>query len=154
MELDPAILEKGTDLLLKQLQELIAQSPDLGTIHNAFQAYSTNRYSLGSSANTVESGGKGDLGIDFYSSRDRRYVVGQCKVPAQDYLEANPSVPKIFGPSVVNDPRDALQYLFGESTAKPNDVTVQTAMVVDFAEGGGWALAGAGDGSEPQSVNS
>ena len=121
MELDPAILEKGTDLLLKQLQELIAQSPDLGTIHNAFQAYSTNRYSLGSSANTVESGGKGDLGIDFYSSRDRRYVVGQCKVPAQDYLEANPSVPKIFGPSVVNDPRDALQYLFGESTAKPND---------------------------------
>jgi|ERR1035437_4397609 hypothetical protein len=33
-------------------------------------------------------------------------------------------------------------------------VTVQTAMVVDFAEGGGWALAGAGDGSEPQSVNS
>jgi hypothetical protein len=34
------------------------------------------------------------------------------------------------------------------------EVTVQTAMVVDFAEGGGWALAGAGDGSEPQSVNS
>ena len=33
-------------------------------------------------------------------------------------------------------------------------VTVQAAMVVDFAEGGGWALAGAGDGSEPQSVNS
>jgi hypothetical protein len=33
-------------------------------------------------------------------------------------------------------------------------VTVQTAMVVDFAEGGGWALAGADDGSEPQSVNS
>jgi putative PIN family toxin of toxin-antitoxin system len=33
-------------------------------------------------------------------------------------------------------------------------VTVQTPMVVDFGEGGGWALAGAGDGSEPQSVNS
>jgi hypothetical protein len=33
-------------------------------------------------------------------------------------------------------------------------VTVQTLMVVDFGEGGGWALAGAGDGSEPQSVNS
>lgn len=33
-------------------------------------------------------------------------------------------------------------------------VTVQTPMVVDFGEGGGWALAGGGDGSEPQSVNS
>jgi len=33
-------------------------------------------------------------------------------------------------------------------------VTIQTPMVVDFGEGGGWALAGAGDGSEPQSVNS
>jgi len=33
-------------------------------------------------------------------------------------------------------------------------VTVQIPMVVDFGEGGGWALAGAGDGSEPQSVSS
>lgn len=115
MELHPAILEKGTALLLKQLEELIVQNPDLGTIHNAFEAYCTNRYSLGSSANTVESGGKDDLGIDFYSWLDRNYVVGQCKVPAQDYLEANPAVPKLFGPSVVNDPRDALQYLIGES---------------------------------------
>jgi len=33
-------------------------------------------------------------------------------------------------------------------------VTVQIPMGVDFGEGGGWALAGAGDGSEPQSVSS
>jgi hypothetical protein len=30
--------------------------------------------------------------------------------------------------------------------------TVQTLIIVDFGEGGGWALAGADDGSEPQSV--
>ena len=36
----------------------------------------------------------------------------------------------------------------------PKLATVQTPMVVDFGEGGGWAPAGAGDGSEPQSVNS
>jgi hypothetical protein len=30
-------------------------------------------------------------------------------------------VPKLFGSAVINDPRDALQHLFGESTAKPND---------------------------------
>ena len=121
MELASAILEKGTELLLKQLEELIAQNPDLGTIHNAFQAYCTNKYSLGSSASTVECGGKDDLGIDFYSWRDRSYVIGQCKVRAHDYLEANPSVPRVFGPSAVSDPRDALQYLLGESGAKAND---------------------------------
>src|ERR1039457_924958 len=33
-------------------------------------------------------------------------------------------------------------------------VTVQIPMVVDFRGGGGWARAGAGDGNEPQSVNS
>jgi hypothetical protein len=33
-------------------------------------------------------------------------------------------------------------------------VTVQAVIVVDFGEGAGWALAGAGDGSEPPSVNS
>ena len=121
MELDPNLIATGTQLLLKQLEELISQNPDLGSIHNAFQAFCTNRYSLGTSANTVESGGKDDLGIDFYSWRDRQYVVGQCKVPAQDYLEAHPDVPKPFGPSVTNDPSSALQYLFGESSAKAND---------------------------------
>ena len=35
-----------------------------------------------------------------------------------------------------------------------HQATVQTPMIVDFGEGGGWALAGAGDGSEPQSVGS
>src|ERR1035437_9378451 len=34
------------------------------------------------------------------------------------------------------------------------NAAVQTPMVVDVGEGGGWAPAGAGDGSEPQSVNS
>src|ERR1035437_8095813 len=38
--------------------------------------------------------------------------------------------------------------------AQRSGATVQTPMVVDFGEGGGWAPAGAGDGSEPQSVNS
>ena len=121
MELAPAVPEKGTELLLKQLEELIAQNPDLGSIHSAFEAYCTSRYSLGSSASTVECGGKDDLGIDFYSWRDRSYVIGQCKVRAHDYLEANPSVPRVFGPSAVSDPRDALQYLLGESGAKAND---------------------------------
>jgi hypothetical protein len=44
--------------------------------------------------------------------------------------------------------------LHGGLEATRRLVTVQIPMVVDFGEGGGWALAGAGDGSEPQSVNS
>src|SRR5689334_14184928 len=37
MVLDPATLGKGTDLLTKQLADLIAQDPDLSNVHNAFQ---------------------------------------------------------------------------------------------------------------------
>jgi hypothetical protein len=120
MQLDDLVLERGTQLLLKQLEEMIARNPDLGTIHNAFQEYCMNKYSLGSSANTVEGGGKDDLGIDFYSFRDRQYVVAQCKVPEQDYLQANATKPRLFGPKAVDDPRSALQYLIGNADAKAN----------------------------------
>ena len=41
-----------------------------------------------------------------------------------------------------------------EAEMQALNVTVQIPMIVDFGEGGGWALAGVGDGSEPQSVNS
>src|ERR1039457_7037607 len=40
------------------------------------------------------------------------------------------------------------------TTTHDASVTVQIPMVVDFRGGGGWARAGAGDGNEPQSVNS
>jgi hypothetical protein len=34
---------------------------------------------------------------------------------------SQPYTPRVFGPSAVSDPRDALQYLLGESGAKAND---------------------------------
>lgn len=120
-EIDAITLARGTDLLVKQLEDLIAQNPDIENIHNAFQVFCTNRYSLGSAANTVEAGGKNDLGIDFYSYKDKQYVVGQCKVPALDYLSANAGKPKVFGPAVVNDPRSALLYLFGDGAERANE---------------------------------
>src|ERR1039457_6076160 len=44
--------------------------------------------------------------------------------------------------------------IYAWAIANPDRVTVQIPMVVDFRGGGGWARAGAGDGNEPQSVNS
>src|SRR5674476_853946 len=71
--------------------------------------------------------------------------------------DANPQPPingaKACGPGSRAAPSTRASPTMPTTCIAPT-VTVQTAMVVDFAEGGGWALAGAGDGSEPQSVNS
>jgi hypothetical protein len=121
MEIKPEEIQSGTKLLIKHLENLVVENPELGSLHDAFEHYCANKYSLGSTATTQRTGGGNDLGIDFFSVRGRAYHVGQCKIPARDWMEANESKVKKFGVSVVDDPRDALRYLLGESKAMPNE---------------------------------
>lgn len=114
-------LARGTELFTDHLEKLKEENPEIADFHEAFELFCQNKHSLGNSAITQKTGGKRDLGIDFYSTRDRKYHVGQCKIPDLDWLEANPGKVRRFGPSVVNDPRDALRYLFGESKQIPNE---------------------------------
>ena len=121
MPLDDKDLERGTELFLLRLEEILDNEPEVSDIHGAFEFYCARRYSLGNSASNHRVGGKRDLGIDFYSQFDRSYHIGQCKIPEKDWLEANPTKPKLFGPSTIDDPRDALRYLMGDSELKPNE---------------------------------
>jgi hypothetical protein len=121
MHLEPSELERGTDLFRKHLEEIQSEEPELTDFHSAFEHYCMNKYSLGSAAVSERTAGSNDLGIDFFSSQDRHYHVAQCKIPEADWLEANPKKVKIFGPGVLSDPRSALEYLVGDSKAKPND---------------------------------
>ena len=67
MELAPAVLEKGTELLLKQLEELIAQIQIWDRFSTHFRRTARTSTRWDPPAGTVECGGKDDLGIDFDS---------------------------------------------------------------------------------------
>jgi len=121
MSLTQDELTRGVELFTAHLEKFREENPEISDLHEAFEYFCQNKYSLGSSSITQNTGGKGDLGIDFYSTRDRKYQIGQCKIPELDWLEANPGKARKYGPSVVNDPRDALRYLFGQSKATPNE---------------------------------
>jgi hypothetical protein len=113
---------KSKELLTENLKQLQDEEPEVGDFHQAFEVYCMRKYSLGTSATTQHiTGGKHDLGIDFFSASEAKFHVGQCKIPEIDWLEANPGKIKPFGPSAINDPRDALRYLCGDSKVIPND---------------------------------
>lgn len=121
MSLEMKDLERGTELFLCRLEEIVNTEPEVSDIHDAFEFYCARRFSLGNSASSDRVGGKNDLGIDFYSHLEHSFHVGQCKIPERDYLEAHPTKPKLFGPQPVGDVRDALRYLTGDSDLKPNE---------------------------------
>jgi AIPR protein len=131
MKHDNEQIVKGTQLLIRNLEDLQDENPELGDFHSAFEFYCMNKYSLGSKATTSRTGGKKDLGIDFFSARDKAYHVAQCKIPAQDWLEANTRQIRLFGPATITDPSDALRYLLGESTVTPNDRVKYLFTLVD-----------------------
>jgi len=131
MPLDEKELELGTELFLQRLEEIVDSEPEVSDIHDAFEFYCAKRYSLGNSASNHRVGGKDDLGVDFYSQSDHSYHVGQCKIPERDWLEANPTKPKLFGPSAIADPRDALRYLTGDSDLKANERVQQLYALVE-----------------------
>jgi hypothetical protein len=114
-------LAQGTKLFRQRLEEMISENPELSNIHQAFEQYCANKYSLGNSASNQRVGGSNDLGIDFYSQYDHAYHIGQCKIPADDWLEAHPDEIKHIGAAALDDARDALRYLTGGSTLKPNE---------------------------------
>lgn len=121
MELNKEEISKGTALLLKHLDDIQENTPELGDFHAAFEHYCMTKYALGSSATTYRTAGTHDLGIDFYSTFDKTYHIGQCKIPEKDWLGAHPEKVKPFSQSAVDDPRDALAYLLGDSKATAND---------------------------------
>lgn len=123
LTLTPEEQQTGTDLLIKHLQYLIDTHPDISTFNEAFELFALQKFSLGNYATNQRVGASKDRGIDFYSKSDRKYHIGQCKLPAKDWLDSNPKRVREFGPStsVIDDPRDALRYLLGQSQLKVND---------------------------------
>jgi hypothetical protein len=124
-------LERGTKLFVDHLVKLQEENVELSDLHEALEHFCMNKYSLGSSATTQKTGGKGDLGVDFYSVKDKKFHIGQCKIPDLEWLDANPGKVKSFGPSVLNDPKDALRYLLGESKLIPNEAVRHLYALVD-----------------------
>jgi hypothetical protein len=112
---------KGIDLLERQIAELVRDNPEVGDFREGFQVYCMGKYSLGTSASTISASGKDDLGVAFYSGRDRTYHVVQCRVPERDWLEAHPGEMRSFGPAALQDSRTALQYLLESSDKPAND---------------------------------
>ena len=104
-----ADLENGVRLFLSRLEEIVESDPEVADIHAAFEAYCLKRYSLGNSATNQRVGGPRDLGIDFYSQRDKVYQIGQCKFPEREWIEANPGRVRSFGPQALSDATDALR---------------------------------------------
>src|SRR5579885_3199301 len=106
MPLSNVELQRGTELLSEYLQQLHEEDPALGDVHDAFELYCANKFSLGSLASRHRVGGKGDLGIDFYSRFEQHYHIGQCKIPTIEWLQANVAEVQEFGPSALNDTSD------------------------------------------------
>jgi hypothetical protein len=107
-------LQRGADSLRAHVEALREEDPELGDFHEAFEQYCARKFSLGTTASTVRIGGKNQKGIDFYSTRSAEYTIGQCKIPDSQWLEANPTTIKQWGPQGVQDLREALRFLFGE----------------------------------------
>jgi hypothetical protein len=120
--MDPIELQRGTQAFVAQLTALQDENPDISDLHEAFERWCMERYSIGESSNAIHTGARGDLGVDFYSASEGKYLIGQCKVPRQDALESDPLKIRKFGTSAVSDPRDALDYLLKENNKyKPNE---------------------------------
>lgn len=119
--LDQGELNRGTHLFVEHLERIIDENPEISDIHNAFEYFCMNKYSIGDPTECKRTGGKGDCGIDFYSSNGATYHIAQCKIPAQDWLEAHPEKTKSFGSQAVSDCRDALRFLLGDSRLSAND---------------------------------
>ena len=118
---------EGTKMFVQHLERLVEEESELADIHDAFEFYCANKYSLGSTAEDVRmveivrTGGKNQLGIDFYSREGARYLIGQCKIPARDWLEKNPVRIKRWKQNVINDPRTAIRFLSGKSEQPANE---------------------------------
>src|ERR1700689_3862298 len=91
-------MENGVKLFAARLEEIVDSEPEIADLHAAFEAYCLKRYSLGNSATNQRVGGQRDLGIDFYSQKDRVYQIGQCKFPALEWIDAHPGKVRSFGP--------------------------------------------------------
>lgn len=91
-DLTPNEIENGTKMLVRHLEGIVESDSEIADLHEAFELYCATKFGLGTSATTQRTGsrGKKDLGIDFFSSKDANYVVGQCKIPDDDWMEANP----------------------------------------------------------------
>jgi hypothetical protein len=105
-------LQRGSKNLREEISALLESDPELGTFHEAFEAYCARKFALGTSATNVRIGGKNQKGIDFYSQKDGRYHIGQCKTPEPKWLEKHPSEVKAYAFQGVDDLREALEYLF------------------------------------------
>ena len=118
---------EGTKMFVQHLERLVEEESELADIHDAFEFYCANKYSLGSTAEDVRmveivrTGGKNQLGIDFYSREGARYLIGQCKIPARDWLEKNPVRIKRWKQNVIDDPRTAIRFLSGNSEQPANE---------------------------------
>ncbi|MCW5978518.1 MAG: AIPR family protein [Bryobacteraceae bacterium] len=119
-------LQCGAEALRTHIEALRDEDPELGDFHEAFEQYCVRKFSLGTTASTVRVGGKNQKGIDFYSTRDAEYTIGQCKIPEVQWLTANPNSVKSWGPQGVNDLREALRFLFGQ----PHETQTQTNPIV------------------------
>ncbi len=121
-KLTDELVIKGDHLLRQDLEELQATNPDLGNFHTAFEHYCMLKYGLGNSATNGRCGGKNDLGIDSFSAKEKSYHVIQCKIPDAEWLDANEGKVRVFGPQVIDDPRDTFRYLLGDSSMNANDM--------------------------------
>ena len=124
-------VENGVKLFLTRLEEIVDAEPEVADVHAAFEAYCLRRYSLGNSATNQRVGGTRDLGIDFYSQKDRTYQIGQCKFPEPEWIEANPGKVRSFGPQALSDASDALRYLLGTSEMRPNEKVRQLYALIE-----------------------
>jgi len=116
MELSQEDRERGTKMLVDQLEEMVESDPEISDIHIAFEHWCLRNYSIGNPEDSIRCGEKFDLGIDFYSKLDNWIRIGQAKIPERDYLEAHPTKVKSFGPLAVNDVANALDYLTNSET--------------------------------------
>jgi len=118
---EPQEVARGTHLFLEHLERLVDENPEISDVHDAFEVFCMNKYSIGDAATSIRTGGKNDRGIDFYSSNGRTYHVAQCKIPERDWLESHPEKMKLFGPAAVSDCRSALSFLLGTAKAQANE---------------------------------
>jgi hypothetical protein len=117
---DPDLL-RGTQLLVAHLEEIIESEPEIEDIHEAFELYCARRCAIGDPRNQVRTDGSNQLGIDFYFRHGHIFHVGQCKIPATDYMKKDPTKAKIFGVQAVGDIEDAIRYLLEDSNEKANE---------------------------------
>jgi hypothetical protein len=124
MPLEHQDIKRGTELLVEELDRLVTENPDIQDVHTAFGHFCMEKYSVGDFSGcprNENTDGKGDCGVDFYSSNDATYVIGQCKFPDPGWFESHPTSIRKYDSSVVSDCRTVLEYLLGDRKANAND---------------------------------